>query len=406
MSQKKSGLTTLLLCVFLGFLGIHRFYVGKVNSGIVMLLTLGGFGIWWMVDLVMIVCNEFTDADGHVIPFTRKGDSNKKYVAGMAAMCLPPFVMMAIAIAGVLLFMTDGMSATVKDQLAAIRAGDYQQAYQYTSKGFRNDTSFSTFEQFIENYPVMKNNSGITISETLIEEDDGYIAGVIHSKSGRELPIEYQLVNESGVWKIVGFRVSPPESEDSEEAVTDDSADEASVDDETADGKQLKNLTYSSSIGKYSIEYPSTWYFETPDDHSVLFSGKRGSPAYISTVTIQTLPMKKVGGIYANAKEVVKDLRQQIKEQATDVKMLREGDAELPTDPKHYTGRFFEITYTYKNVHMKKMQFIIVNPDSTQAYSWGYTTEASRYDKDLPVAQAMYESWKMNVTKEEKPSEE
>ena len=60
-------LTTLLLCIFVGGLGGHRFYVGKIGTGIIQLLTLGGCGIWSLVDLIMIICQTFTDADGNAI---------------------------------------------------------------------------------------------------------------------------------------------------------------------------------------------------------------------------------------------------------------------------------------------------------------------------------------------------
>ena len=53
-----------LLCFFLGFLGIHRFYVGKTGTGILMILTLGGLGIWSLIDLVMIIVGSFKDAQG------------------------------------------------------------------------------------------------------------------------------------------------------------------------------------------------------------------------------------------------------------------------------------------------------------------------------------------------------
>ncbi|MBE9557574.1 MAG: zinc ribbon domain-containing protein [Proteobacteria bacterium] len=60
----KGFVPTLLLCLFLGALGVHRFYVGKIGTGILMLLTLGGLGIWSLIDLVMIAVGSFTDKNG------------------------------------------------------------------------------------------------------------------------------------------------------------------------------------------------------------------------------------------------------------------------------------------------------------------------------------------------------
>lgn len=63
----KGFVPTLLLCFFLGSLGVHRFYVGKTGTGILMLLTLGGFGIWTLIDFVIIVIGGFKDAQGRPI---------------------------------------------------------------------------------------------------------------------------------------------------------------------------------------------------------------------------------------------------------------------------------------------------------------------------------------------------
>lgn len=67
VASEKGFVPTLLLCFFLGFLGVHRFYVGKVGTGILMLVTFGGFGIWTLVDFVMIAVGSFRDAEGRAI---------------------------------------------------------------------------------------------------------------------------------------------------------------------------------------------------------------------------------------------------------------------------------------------------------------------------------------------------
>ena len=62
--SERNWLVTLLLCVFLGAFGVHRFYVGKIGTGILMILTFGGFGIWMLFDVIMIATNSFTDVNG------------------------------------------------------------------------------------------------------------------------------------------------------------------------------------------------------------------------------------------------------------------------------------------------------------------------------------------------------
>lgn len=63
VSEKSKG-TAAVLCFFLGWLGIHRFYVGKVGTGILWMLTLGLLGIGEVVDFIMILCGSFKDGNG------------------------------------------------------------------------------------------------------------------------------------------------------------------------------------------------------------------------------------------------------------------------------------------------------------------------------------------------------
>ena len=62
--SEKSKTTDLLLCIFLGTLGVHRFYEGKIGTGILWLCTLGLGGIGWIVDIVLIVTNKAKDKYG------------------------------------------------------------------------------------------------------------------------------------------------------------------------------------------------------------------------------------------------------------------------------------------------------------------------------------------------------
>lgn len=64
---EKDWLVCLLLEIFLGGIGVHRFYVGKIGTGILFLLTGGIFGIGWLVDLIKILTGKFTDKAGRPI---------------------------------------------------------------------------------------------------------------------------------------------------------------------------------------------------------------------------------------------------------------------------------------------------------------------------------------------------
>ena len=69
--SSKSQLTTTLLCILpawiVGIAGIHRFYLGKIGTGIAMLLTLGGLGIWTLIDFIYVVSGSMKDKEGKLI---------------------------------------------------------------------------------------------------------------------------------------------------------------------------------------------------------------------------------------------------------------------------------------------------------------------------------------------------
>jgi len=68
VEMKKDGkdwLITLLLHIFLGYFGVHRFYTGSIGIGLAQLFTAGGCGIWWIIDLVLIISGDYKDGNGN-----------------------------------------------------------------------------------------------------------------------------------------------------------------------------------------------------------------------------------------------------------------------------------------------------------------------------------------------------
>jgi uncharacterized protein (TIGR02145 family) len=82
-----NGNKVFYLSVFLGWLGIDRFYVQKTSSGVLKLLTVGGGGIWWLIDLIFILTDQFKDASGKAI----KMQGNKAIRMAHCIVLLPCF---------------------------------------------------------------------------------------------------------------------------------------------------------------------------------------------------------------------------------------------------------------------------------------------------------------------------
>lgn len=66
----KDWLIALLLCIFLGVMGVHRFYTGSIALGLLQLFTLGGCGIWALIDLILIAMGSYRDSEGR--PLVRR----------------------------------------------------------------------------------------------------------------------------------------------------------------------------------------------------------------------------------------------------------------------------------------------------------------------------------------------
>ena len=67
MNSEKDWMVTLILAILVGGIGIDRFYSGSILLGVLKLFTLGGLGLWWLIDLIMLVTGNYKDGDGNPI---------------------------------------------------------------------------------------------------------------------------------------------------------------------------------------------------------------------------------------------------------------------------------------------------------------------------------------------------
>ena len=84
VQNQKDFLTASLLSVFLGLLGVDRFYMGYVGLGILKLITLGGCGIWYIIDLILILTGSLKDAKGQELKDRQKNSKLAFIIVGVS----------------------------------------------------------------------------------------------------------------------------------------------------------------------------------------------------------------------------------------------------------------------------------------------------------------------------------
>lgn len=212
--KKKSGKTALLLCVFFGFLGVHRFYVGKIGSGILTLITGGLLGLWTIVDLIRLAQNKFTDKHGNYLIVTENTSLKQRLIITLGSLIFWLVITLSLLLS-LLHYLITGLTDIAKAQLDALRQGNIAQAYSYTSAQYQDAISLEQFKKWLADYPELVNNKAVTfdvsgINNSVINNqpdylNSGFLESTVTSNSGEKLHVNYIFIKENGMWKIIGI---------------------------------------------------------------------------------------------------------------------------------------------------------------------------------------------------------
>ena len=151
---------------------------------------------------------------------------------------------------------------------------------------------------------------------------------------------------------------------------------------------------YDNKDSRYSIKYPEDWEYDVPGQGTVVFNGKKGTPAFYSTVNIQTVLTKSTGGDYSTVNEFISDIKNQALKQFADAKFIDNGPVTLPSPQgQDLKGEFITFTYSYNNIPFKQWQIVLLRNDNQVFYAWAYTSPVDQYENDLATAKEMFKSW-------------
>lgn len=203
----KSPAIVLLLCILLGNFGIHRFYVGKIVSGILMLLTFGGLGVWYLIDLAMLISNKFTDNEGNPLELMKNPPRFKKIIT-LFSIIIILFYSFLLTVIAQIMWTSNRMITVAENQLIALKSGDIDKAYAYTSPHFQHKTTLKDFKEFVEKYQLETNEPRSFLdSEIAISADE--VSGNLKLNNGTLFLIKYHLIKKNKEWKIQSIELKP-----------------------------------------------------------------------------------------------------------------------------------------------------------------------------------------------------
>lgn len=270
---------------------------------------------------------------------------------------------------------TSGLLTPVENQIYAIKRGDLNDAYAFTSKQFQQNTSFNQFQQFVNANPVLKNNKSMSFNERTIDTGIGTLSGRLTAFDGTITPVQYKLVKENDDWKILSIefmQAGIAREQDLQMAAQPTPA-------------LLTNLYEQKELG-YQIKYSNDWDYKQATPQSLVFYKKNNSNNSFATLNIQVFLNKKLGGFYSSYQEALDDYENQLKQADPNARIIERGPMSLHGyNNTVLDGKYFVIEYNADNRMITQAQFIVETKDNQLFYSLGYTATSSDYEinKDL-----------------------
>lgn len=212
-SRNYNPVVALVLAVFLGFLGVDRFYTGNVVAGVIKLLTLGGLGVWWIIDIILFGVETFKRSYSYTSPRDATPSKPADAPAGVLSYVPAPELSRRPDRTSQGRHVSPmpqgkGLTPWIRPSTRTEVVGEYYRPKDYEAifAGMPRDGSFSNFDRVAALYPDPSNphSTGSAVSVWIEGHHAGFLAG---TNSGRYAPILKSLA-EQGTFLEMEARVS------------------------------------------------------------------------------------------------------------------------------------------------------------------------------------------------------
>lgn len=139
-------------------------------------------------------------------PAPKKGRGPMFWVLTGCCGCLLLAMLFGGLIGGMAFFATSAVVDVVRAQIADVKAGNMDAAYQKMSAAYRDSHSVADFTAFVERHPGLKENADSTFLSRSVQNDTGNLKGALTAASGAKEAVEYDLVKEGGDWKVADIK--------------------------------------------------------------------------------------------------------------------------------------------------------------------------------------------------------